>query len=155
MLEDKFKWSSGQNSSWEPKSVNWKNIILGATVVGVGALVVGKVAYDAYQDSQGKKKKEHQQNLLSLGWEEGVGKKGSRQNKKDSFDKIGNKQTKNLPVYEPPIHDSSVSDFVSSFEYRKEPSLTNEDDNNISRFSNFVSIVEDQTYRASNIVNEF
>ena len=97
--------------------------------------------------SKGEKKKKHPQNLLSLGWEEGVGKKGSRQAKKDDFLKLCTKQANNIPVYEPPIQDSSVSDFVSSFEYRK-------DDISRSTFSDLVNIVENQTNKAADIVFE-
>ena len=84
---DYFKWSSSPNLSWKANSVNWK-MVLGVAAVGVGALMVGKVAYDAYQESKGEKKKKHQQTLLSLAWDEGVGKKGSRQAKKDGFLKL-------------------------------------------------------------------
>ena len=115
-----WKWRGGINSSWEVNKgvLNWK-MAIGAAAVGVGAVVIGKVVYDKIQENKNEKKKIHQDKLLSLGWEEGVGKKGSRQgtSNDEKFIKLGKKEVKNLPAYEPPIEDDSVSDFVSSFEY--------------------------------------
>ena len=144
---DYFKWSSSPNSSWKANSVNWK-MVLGVAAVGVGALMVGKVAYDAYQESKGEQTEKHEQNILSLGWEEGVGKKGSRRVKKEDFVKLGPKQVNNLPVYEPPVKDSSVSDFVSSFEYRKQHSLVCKDDIHGNTFSDLVENKSNQTNKA-------
>ena len=125
---DQLKCRTGPNYSWKgSSSVNWK-MVLGVAAVGAGAVILSKVAYDAFQENEREKEKFHQESLSSLGWEEGVGKKGSRLPKKEGFLKIGQKEVTNLQVYEPPIKDSSVSDFVSSFIYKRKTSFASEED---------------------------
>ena len=86
---EQFKCRTGPNSSWKASSsVNWK-MVLGVAAIGAGAVILGKVAYDAFQENEREKEKFHRENVSSLGWEEGVGKKGSRQPKKAEFLKIG------------------------------------------------------------------
>merc|ERR1712123_96576 len=128
-------------------------MVAGAAAVGVGAVVLGKVVYDACQENKGEKKKNHEETLLSLGWEEGVGKKGSRQVKKDKFMKLGQKEVKNLQFYEPPIRDNSASDFVSSFEYNRQSNSSYEEQGTRNIFSTFVNNMEYQLEKVSNLLS--
>ena len=48
-----YKWSAGDNSDWKPGGVNWK-LVAGVAAVGVGAAILGKVAYDSYKKRESK-----------------------------------------------------------------------------------------------------
>ena len=86
-LED-LAWSSGLNQDWRPSrlSSNWKVALgVGAAVgVGVGAVVLGKVAYGAYKRRTARRTEEESNNLESF---INVGKKAA--NKILSMDYVG------------------------------------------------------------------
>ena len=152
-----FNWKSGKITAWEEASgINWK-LVAGVAAVGIGASVLGKVAHDAYQQKTKDKSKAHVENLLSLGWEDGVGKRGSRKSKSteiESFVNIGQKAISNLSTYEPPISDGSVSDFVSAFEYRRERNFASEDDGIVKKSAGFINNIDNKADMIGTLFSE-